>query len=794
MSGEHDKALEDQLASWIIGHHDSLASGDRPPVTAPVLLPQELLPRAERARACLDLLERVMPRKKPGTPGDRTPNALPMALDRAEMAESIGRIRLVRELGRGGFGIVFLAEDPTLRRQVALKVPYAQTLGDPELRKRFVWEAEAAAKLSHPNIVSVLEAGEAGAVLYIASEYCPGTTLAEWLAERKEPAPPRSAASLVATLGEAVHYMHSRGILHRDLKPGNILLAAPRAEASPAVAVAGPELEGFVPKVTDFGLAKVLERVGDETRTGTAVGTLRYMAPEQVYGRVKDIGQHTDVYALGVMLYELLTGRAPFQGDSDLETREQIVSREPAPPSRITPRVGRDLDTICLKCLAKEPAKRYRSADELADDLGRFLSGDSIRARPVGRRERLWRWCRRKPAVAGLLTALVVALVSGLIGIIWQWQRAEANYRQADEYLTQARRSYLKFAALGTGDYLSIPGIHPLRLQSLEEARQFFASLYRARGDDPAVQWGLASVYEQLGLTLTESGKLDGALDAFQQAEPLFLRLSRDHPENASHRGSWAAIHLYIGALQRDTGRLDEALLSIRKAQEVQEQVVRENPKNAWYHRNVAVSHWAMARVYVRQGKLHEARRHYDQDREILDRLEKEYPEDLRYQDRLAWNETNQGLLYYLMGQPAEALRSLNGARCRWNKLLEEKPYHIWWKDGLAKTDLHLNLVHQALGQPKDAADALERARVALEVLARESSSVTAFQRDLAAAYVREGDRLRGEGRFAQARERLEQACVLCLRLLHDNPAVTESWLVLAEGCMVLARLPWTRS
>jgi hypothetical protein len=327
----------------------------------------------------------------------------------------LGRFRITCELGSGGFGIIFLAEDSRLGRKVALKVPRPEVAGQPELRQRFLREAHSAAALDHPNVAPVYEAGEADGLCYIASAYCPGGNLAAWLRRQPGPVPLRHAAGLVGALAGAVQHAHEHGVLHRDLKPSNILLAPAQGEAG--------ELE-FVPKVTDFGLAKLLEEADEETTSGLLLGTPAYMAPEQVEGRTKAVGVATDVYALGVILYELLTGRTPFRGPSLLMTLDQVRTAEPVAPRALRRDVPHDLDVICLKCLQKAPRDRYASAADLAADLQRFLRHEPIRARPVGFVTRAWRWCQRPErirnarVVAALIGAVATANCLGGIGLV----------------------------------------------------------------------------------------------------------------------------------------------------------------------------------------------------------------------------------------------------------------------------------------------------------------------------------------------------------------------------------------
>jgi serine/threonine protein kinase/WD40 repeat protein len=326
----------------------------------------------------------------------------------------IGRFEIIRELGRGGHGIVFLAFDPALGRAVALKVPRPEVLASAEMRRRFIREAHAAGRLKHPNIIDVHDVGDDGPVCYIAWDYCPGGTLASFLRARPKGTSPTLAALVMAEIADGVQYAHDHGVLHRDVKPSNILLAN-RPEGSSVNADRGGDPLDFTPVLTDFGLARVAETTGDQTKSGTLLGTPAYMAPEQAKGRLDEIGPATDVYGLGVVLYEMLAGRPPFRGATDTDTLRQVLFEEPPALRQIRPNIPADLEAICRCCLEHDQHRRYSSARELGADLRRFLRGEPTLTRPLSSMGQLVRWIRRKPTAASLIFVSIMAVVSLLV-------------------------------------------------------------------------------------------------------------------------------------------------------------------------------------------------------------------------------------------------------------------------------------------------------------------------------------------------------------------------------------------
>jgi WD40 repeat protein/tRNA A-37 threonylcarbamoyl transferase component Bud32 len=356
-----------------------------------------------------------------GTPQEaQEPAASPVAEGPAGGADDY---ELLEEIGAGGMGVIYKARQRSLARLVALKMIRTDRVASPADLHRFQSEAEAVASLDHPHIVPIYEVGQLHGQPFFSMKLIEGGSLAQH--QSRFAGDLRAGAALLATAARAVHYAHQRGFLHRDLKPGNILLDA----------------EGQ-PHVTDFGLAKrLLPRAGEAslTQRGIVVGTPNYMAPEQAASR--EVSTAADVYSLGAILYELLAGRPPFWAATPLETLLQLREREPPPPRSHNPRVDRDLETVCLKCLQREPGKRYPSAEALAEDLERWMRGEPIQARRVHPLERAVKWARRRPLLATLVTLLVLTLVAGFAGVWWQGQRAEEEYRKAVGHAEAERRT-----------------------------------------------------------------------------------------------------------------------------------------------------------------------------------------------------------------------------------------------------------------------------------------------------------------------------------------------------------------
>lgn len=462
--------------------------------------------------------------RRVGYPGARTglgPEAL------ADFESAGYEVR--RLLGSGGMGIVFEAHQISLNRTVALKVIRSDSFASEPERLRFQNEAEAVAQLDHPQIVPIYEVGSRRGRHFFSMKLISGGGLDLRLEEFAQD--PKRAAQLVATIAEAIHHAHQRGILHRDLKPANILLD-----------------EQGTPHITDFGLAKRLDGDFELTRTDILVGTPSYMAPEQTTRGRAAVSTATDVYGLGSILYALLAGRAPFKGSSLVETLDLVRTSTPEPPSRLNPRVPRDLEVICRKCLEKDPARRYPSALALSEDLSRWLRGEPILARPVGPRVRAMMWARRNPALAATAMLAGLFLVAGFAGVTWKWREAVRERARSDAVVDlMIQRVFVR-----ADPEINAPGQNPTARELLDHTASTLGGWLDGQADVEAqVRTAIGGAYL--------------SLDQFRQAEDQLRSAVRldAQAEGPDGRTGLRATNLLATLLDR-TGRSGEAETLLR--------------------------------------------------------------------------------------------------------------------------------------------------------------------------------------------------------------------------------------
>ncbi|HZU38940.1 MAG TPA: protein kinase [Gemmataceae bacterium] len=591
-----------------------------------------------------------------------------------------GNYELLEKIGQGGMGVVYKARQHGLDRVVALKMLRGGEYAEEQERRCFLGEARAVALLQHPNIVPIYDVGEVNGLPFCSLEYVEGRSLADCL--NGTPWEPRSAASLVETLARAVAHAHGRAIVHRDLKPANVLLAG--AAMTPPARCA--------PKIADFGLAKRLDATS-QSRSGHVVGTPSYMAPEAAEPRLGTIGPATDVYGLGAVLYELLTGRPPFRADSLLETFRQVVQEEPAPPRVLNPAVPRDLETICLKCLHKEPAGRYASAEALADDLRRFIHGEPVAARPVGRVSRLWRWSRRNPALAGALTAVILAVAAGLSGVLYEWHRAGIEWHRAE----LARRAAESSDAEAFEIFSELTQTNPgwpfddfagnLEVHRLGEVTPY--------GPNP---------YGQLGV-----GEIERTLKPLEKADAHGARLLQKEPGNLAVRRALTSVRISRGVLNRYRGQMDRAAKCFSSAGDLWAPLVRGDPANREYRDWLATTELWSGRTHV--GDFARTLEAVEDAQGLWQELADEDPTNPGLVSRLAY--CRRIILESIPGctsGASQALPSLAAYRARLERKLRVQPDNVQLRRQLAFTCLVLATIYDHESSASQASSLWEQA------------------------------------------------------------------------------------
>jgi serine/threonine-protein kinase len=700
--------------------------------------------------------------------------------------------KILGQLGRGGMGIVYKARQRGLNRIVALKMVLAGAHADAHQLARFQIEAEAVARLQHPNIVQIYEVGEHDGMPFFSLEFVDGGPLDRQLGGKPQPA--REAAQLCATLARAMHFAHEQGIIHRDLKPANVLMT-----------------EDGVPKITDFGLAKRLEEEEDssQTKTGTIMGTPSYMAPEQARGNIHEVGPHSDLYSLGAMLYEFITGKPPFRGRTHMDTVMMVTSEEVIAPSRLQPDVPRDLETICVKCLQKDHAKRYANCYELAEDLNRFLIGEPIQARPVGNIERVVRWCRRNPgwaAMWGGIAALLLLVAGGsLYAAITinaakdlaeenaqiakqNAERAEKNERKAlenekkaKEFGDEASQAYATLVDKVQNIMRDKPDVQDLKKEILTPAIMGLKSLI-ARMDankDASNLRNLAYAHLKMGWLYRELGKIDLAYQEFQETHKLRESIARDDPNEEDARVQLATAWKDLGdvalyakgaaearedykqglAIALDLAehpRSDQPSLLDRKqvvadlyhklgdiadgpmeAREYYLQALvryqewrKAQPELADPINRVAFCYHDLAGASFRSRDLEAARRYFEECLKLREEYVKRRPKSVYPRLVLAFEHERLGGFYVREGQPERGKNSMLNALTRYDELVKEDPKNEETKRHLSRALYLLGTAYLRLHDTKLAEETYANALQMRRALAEKDAANLPKQKD----------------------------------------------------------------
>jgi tetratricopeptide (TPR) repeat protein/predicted Ser/Thr protein kinase len=713
--------------------------------------------------------------ERSGTHRDKVTTArgeYPSGADRND-GRFLGGYEILQEIGRGGMGVVYQARQRGLGRIVALKMilpPHG-----PRERARFRAEAEATARLSHPNIVQIYEVGQEGDQPYLSMEFIAGKSLDKQLASPI--LAPQAAAEMALTLARAVAYAHEQGIVHRDLKPANVVLAA----------------DG-TPKITDFGLATTLSEGQAEAPSVAIVGTPSYMAPEQC-GLGGRVGLAADIYALGAILYEALTGRPPFRGQTAMDILELVRSNEPVPPGRLTPNIPRDLETICLKCLAKQPPQRYASARALAEDLQRFHVGEPILARPAGRAERAVRWCFRNPAIATLAAGVVLLLVCGTVVstslAVWalnEKHRAAQHAHRADDSAVQARtsakqeqsaRELAEFrftqAERAVEEYLD--GIEnneqlkeadflELRKRLVASAIPFYEEFVQQRPGDKAIEIKRGRAYGRLGFIRKLMGEWEQAATDFEQMRAIFNRLETT---DSNVRRELARSHSGLASTLVGIGRHPEAEIEYRRSFDLLQELAAAFPHDAGYRKQLAACQRDLGLLFNQVGKHAEAVAELRGALAIAAELAADYPNGAEYRADLA------GIHSYLasiLGVPDEAEAYHREAVDSYQQLAAEFPNQPTFRRGLGTAHTNLGVFLSNVRKNKEEALVEYRAAVALcKQLAAGFPAIPDYRRQLALGHRNLASRLATHGNREEAEVEVRTAIALLKQLVADFPA-----------------------
>ena len=738
---------------------------------------------------------------------------------------------LLGELGRGGMGVVYQARDQKLKRLVAVKMILGGVHASQEDMQRFQTEAEAVAKLQHPNIVQIFEVGEYQGNPYISLEYQQGGGLDQKIAGK--PQNIEESAKLIETLSRAMEVAHQQEIIHRDLKPANILLSS----------------EGE-PKITDFGLAKRMDDDSNQTKTGAVMGTPSYMPPEQASSSIETLGPAADTYALGAILYHLLTGRPPFQSETQLDTLMQVISDDPVPPSRLNSNVPADLETICLKCLQKDIKRRYTTAAALAEDLRRFQTGEPIAARPVSAMERGWKWARRRPAVAGMIGVSALALISLITGGLWynaqlqdsltmaenrreeaQEQRelaekqrkvAEKQKEAADRNFKLARDAVDELTTVSQDELFNLPQMEPVRRALLEKAKAFYTTFVEQSAGDPELLYKLGKAHERLGtivrhlgdpaaaaaeyersrlafsqllndhkhvplyaldlahsfnnlgITLSDLGKNEEAIQLYEKEILILEKLSKGHPNEPDYAASLAVSYNNLAGSLSDLGKTDEAIEFYSKAILIREQLVKDHPDLPAYAIRLTRAYNNLGEALYESGKTNEALELHNKTIPTIELLVKDHPGVPDYPASLSDSYHALGRTLAGLGQLNEAVNAYHKAIAVREQLVEDQPAMPEYQESLILLYVMIGSTMRQLGDKDEAIGFLSKAINAGQILVQDHPGVPGYAKALGGAYMSIGIAFHGSGQLVEAIDQYNKAILVITKLVKDHPDIPE--------------------
>lgn len=781
---------------------------------------------AERYPEIADVLRQVLPTI--GCMCERGSGAARSVGPRLSVAgvpECLGDYRILREVGRGGMGVVYEAEQASLGRRVALKVLPLPRLLDRMYLARFEREAQAAARLHHTNIVPVFGVGESegihfyvmqfiaghgldrvlevlrlgrqradrtddqaetvidphspgGSALRVAQGLCAGHTgdRVGHQARREGSASSsegqgdgaaintrsdqtfsryaRSVARIGLQVADALSHAHSQGILHRDIKPSNLLVD-----------------DAGVVWVTDFGLAKA-DDTENLTQTGDLVGTLRYAAPERLAGLADE---RSDIFSLGLTLYELLTLRPAYAGKTQDMLVQQVSTAEPVSPRKTEPRIPRDLTTIIEKAIAKDPARRYSTASQLAADLQRFLEDRPIRARRVGHAEQVWRWCRRNPLVAGLGAGFLVALMGGVSAVVWQWQLAERQRHRAEANFQKAREAVDDcFTTVTTNPVLQEPGMEGARQVLFQAALKYYQDFLDQGAGDSQAQEDLARAYSRLAYITERIGSKVEALAAYERACELFGKQAAAEPTKPHLRVELARCYQCLGNLHRLAGRTGDAEASLLKALELRADLARTDPAVSDYQIDLADAQQALGTLYRSTGRPVDAEAAYLRAQALRQRVVRDAPTRADYRNALGRGFSELAHLYTVAGRVGDAESALGKALATMEELTRDYPDVADYRDQLATcyNSLGSHFLNSSRGEFNRIEALYQQALSIREQLVRDHPRVQKYQSDLARTWNNLGLWYYMANKDAKAAAHYAKALALREQLARKHPSV----------------------
>jgi len=730
-----------------------------------------------------------------------------------DMLGRFGNYDLLAELGRGGMGIVYRARQRSADRIVALKLIRRDQLAalprdtQTGMIQRFQQEGQTAAQLDHDHIVTVYEVGEVDGQPFFSMRLVDGLSVAEVL--RDGPLDNRRTATYMESVARAVHEAHLHGILHRDLKPQNVLIDDKTDRAL----------------VADFGLAKLTEVAEEMTQAGEVMGTPQYMPPEQAQD-ASSVTAHSDVYSLGATLYHMLTGRPPFQAATGMETLRQVIDQEPVPPRQLNRSIDLDLETICLKCLEKDPTRRYASAELLADDLSRYLGRQPIKARRIGVWGRTWRLCRRNPRTAVAATLAVVFLIAALIATTVGYVETTAALeiaevaRKEEKESARLERSAADrfFTRVSEYELLDLPGMQPLRRDLLKHAVDYYRQFLARRGNDPSMRDELAMThfrvgritervespekalpsYEQarrmqqqlvaerpadrarlmalgdtenrIGRTFHQMQMLDEALDAYGRAAAIRERLSKADPFDSEYQRTLANVQMNIGLVERDRGDLQRARGQLDQAQAIRLGLLATHPDDYKAQRDLAIGYFNLAIVAICAEDNVAADESFEEATAIFEDLAESSSNRLANTNRLATCYCLWADLKAEQGNSSSAIELYDKSRQKMESLAAANPDVAEYRFRLAKLHMNLGLLYSEREEWDAALAPLEKAHTQLEALLSEYPDVPDYRLELArtlrkigSVHLDAGDRKTGLRELNAARTHLE-------KLIEDFP------------------------